>query len=718
MTMTAGRDDTALGVARTRFVHALPKKAEELKGAVALLVATPDAERPREEMRRRLHALYASAQVFRIEALADMLRDSIQRLDTARDQGRGLGRDDLDLLATLVRALPSLGDLPVPEGPPLDDDEDTRPLLADRLAGALKPGSVRPAPPRDSSRNVSPNATPPMGAIDPPPSPASRPTSAPPPKPSSRALPDLAPVLSVLVVDDLEVQGFVRAALPAAHYEVVTTTDPEEGLRLARSSAPDVVLADRALVLRPGVDFIGRLRNDPLTDFVPVVLLLPPGAPDDPIAVREVGADDAAHKPLDAQVLARTIRRVTGALSDSPFLLKPVGDCTLAEVSRAIAAEVERALVDSAQTGKELKIPLGDGSEMFAAVWSSLAGIRAHLTQRSGGRVSFRDAPTRGGPALLALVDDDHDTAPDVVDVSLVGRRIIVADDDPAVVWFFAGLLREAGAEVVETEDGHEALAAARARRPDVIVSDILMPELDGFGLIRELERDPALADVPVILLSWKEDFLHRMRELRVGARGYLRKEAGSALILRRVRDVLRPRARVEAQLRTGGEVRGRIEGLGVIPLLRTVSQQRPDARVSIRDAWNLFEVDLRDRRIVDATRTATDGTFARGMAVMPILLGVTAGRFAVVHSEGPTRPTLEGSLEATLEAGTRRLGALLEAVSGTGLLSASRIVLDDALLPAFLRTSPGPVREVVEKIALGAEPRAMMMEEIGRAHV
>src|SRR5688500_1790138 len=108
--MAQGRkEDTALGVARARFVEGLPRKASELKGAVALLAATPDNDRPREEMRRRLHALYASAQVFRIEPLANALRESIQRLDAARDQQRGLRQDDLDALATLAGTLPVLG---------------------------------------------------------------------------------------------------------------------------------------------------------------------------------------------------------------------------------------------------------------------------------------------------------------------------------------------------------------------------------------------------------------------------------------------------------------------------------------------------------------------------------------------------------------------------------------------------------------------------------
>src|SRR5690606_7542312 len=128
-----------------------------------------------------------------------------------------------------------------------------------------------------------------------------------------------------------------------------------------------------------------------------------------------------------------------------------------------------------------------------------------------------------------------------------------------------------------------------------------------------ELSRDPAVCAVPVILLSWKEDFIQRMRELRSGAHGYLRKEDGTEQILRRVREALRPQANLERLLRGGGEVRGRIENHGVAGLLRTVGATRPDARVLVRDAWSLFEVDVREGALVDVTRTASDGGFARG---------------------------------------------------------------------------------------------------------
>src|SRR5690606_24044328 len=127
---------------------------------------------------------------------------------------------------------------------------------------------------------------------------------------------------------------------------------------------------------------------------------------------------------------------------------------------------------------------------------------------------------------------------------SLERCTILVADDDPSITWFLAGVFKAAGATVVEARDGARALELAKHRAPDLVVTDVLMPRLDGFSLCRALKRDVVLRDVPVVLLSWKEDLLQRVRELGADADGYLRKEANAGIIVQRVRELLKRRRR------------------------------------------------------------------------------------------------------------------------------------------------------------------------------
>ncbi|MEO0326376.1 MAG: hypothetical protein AAF447_25740, partial [Myxococcota bacterium] len=107
--MAAERDgETALGVARARFVESLPRRAVEIEAALGMVEAAPASLGPRDDLRRRLHALYASAQVFRIRDLAGPLRVAVKSLDEARESGRGLVPEEITGLGHLARSLPQL----------------------------------------------------------------------------------------------------------------------------------------------------------------------------------------------------------------------------------------------------------------------------------------------------------------------------------------------------------------------------------------------------------------------------------------------------------------------------------------------------------------------------------------------------------------------------------------------------------------------------------
>jgi DNA-binding response OmpR family regulator len=304
-------------------------------------------------------------------------------------------------------------------------------------------------------------------------------------------------------------------------------------------------------------------------------------------------------------------------------------------------------------------------------------------------------------------------------EVRLQGRRVVIADDDPAVVWFLADLLKTSGCIVHEAFNGTQALELAYRTSPDLLICDIMMPELDGFTLCRMLRRDVALRDVPVILLSWKEDLLQRVRELGAGAAGYVRKESDTRAIVARVREALRPRARIEMRLREDNEVRGRIDGVSVRTLLEIVCATRPEARVSVRDASFNYEVEIRDGAPLRATRTAGDGTFLDGSRVLAAMLGVGAGRFTVSTCTTPIEPSadraqLDGNLAAQLAkpiARARAATAILTGAGSEGRAPASRVVVDDTLLDDYLRAMPELARTVGVRIGNGTPPRALVME-------
>jgi two-component system, chemotaxis family, chemotaxis protein CheY len=111
----------------------------------------------------------------------------------------------------------------------------------------------------------------------------------------------------------------------------------------------------------------------------------------------------------------------------------------------------------------------------------------------------------------------------------LSGRplSLLIVDDSPMMRSFIRRVLALSGLpehEIAEAGDGEEALRVMRGQRVDVVLSDINMPKMSGSELIRTMREEPALRDIPVIVLS-TDSTLQRIESMRAyGARGYLSK--------------------------------------------------------------------------------------------------------------------------------------------------------------------------------------------------
>jgi signal transduction histidine kinase len=114
------------------------------------------------------------------------------------------------------------------------------------------------------------------------------------------------------------------------------------------------------------------------------------------------------------------------------------------------------------------------------------------------------------------------------------GARIILADDNADMRAYVRELLSPIYA-IEAVADGEQVLAAARRQRPDLIISDVMMPRLDGFALLAALRGDPALASVPIVLLSARAGEEARIEGLDAGADDYLIKPFSSRELIARV---------------------------------------------------------------------------------------------------------------------------------------------------------------------------------------
>lgn len=102
--------------------------------------------------------------------------------------------------------------------------------------------------------------------------------------------------------------------------------------------------------------------------------------------------------------------------------------------------------------------------------------------------------------------------------------HILIAEDEPVISNLLSDHLGIEGFVVTLASNGKEALDLARAHRPDIIVSDLSMPGLDGFGLIKAVRADDQLRHIPIIVHSVMFENEHRQKALALGATAFLTK--------------------------------------------------------------------------------------------------------------------------------------------------------------------------------------------------
>jgi PAS domain S-box-containing protein len=201
---------------------------------------------------------------------------------------------------------------------------------------------------------------------------------------------------------------------------------------------------------------------------------------------------------------------------------------------------------------------------------------------------------------------------------------ILVVDDNADMRDYLARLLRRHWS--VETaSDGLEALEAVRRRRPDLVLCDVMMPRLDGFGLLRELRSDPATSTVPVVMLSARAGEEARIEGLEAGADDYLVKPFSARELIARVNTQLRfaeaVRERADLHAR---ELRAREEAEQQRQELRAVFEQAPSliavfrgpdhvvelANQLICSAWGRRQEDVLGRPFFESVPEGRDQTW------------------------------------------------------------------------------------------------------------
>lgn len=121
-----------------------------------------------------------------------------------------------------------------------------------------------------------------------------------------------------------------------------------------------------------------------------------------------------------------------------------------------------------------------------------------------------------------------------------MNERILVVDDDKDIARLVAGYLEQAGYRVTAAHDGDAALHAIRRSRPDLLVLDLMLPLRDGHEVTRTVRSDPALASLPILVLTARVSDTDKIVGLEMGADDYVTKPFNPSEVVARVRALLR----------------------------------------------------------------------------------------------------------------------------------------------------------------------------------
>ncbi|MCB9686350.1 MAG: response regulator [Alphaproteobacteria bacterium] len=216
-------------------------------------------------------------------------------------------------------------------------------------------------------------------------------------------------------------------------------------------------------------------------------------------------------------------------------------------------------------------IPLADQAHLFdrfrSAGSSTLqAGtgiglsLARELTERHGGTLSLRSVPGEGATFTVTLpvvgatplpfaeptepATLEEPEAPSPAEDERDRVTVLVVDDEDELRGWVRSIL-SSRYRVIEASDGAEALRRAREELPDLVVSDVMMPELDGFGLVRAIRAEPLLDWLPVVLLTARGAAEAHVEGVTRGADVYLTKPFSSSVLLAHVGQLLAQRARL-----------------------------------------------------------------------------------------------------------------------------------------------------------------------------
>ncbi len=117
--------------------------------------------------------------------------------------------------------------------------------------------------------------------------------------------------------------------------------------------------------------------------------------------------------------------------------------------------------------------------------------------------------------------------------------RILIVDDSPTQTLSLTKIVKKHGHEILTAKDGVEGVEVAKAELPDLILMDVVMPNINGFQATRQITKNPSTSHIPVIIVTTKDQETDRIWGARQGAKGYVTKPVDEETLMETIKKFL-----------------------------------------------------------------------------------------------------------------------------------------------------------------------------------
>ena len=214
--------------------------------------------------------------------------------------------------------------------------------------------------------------------------------------------------------------------------------------------------------------------------------------------------------------------------------------------------------------------------------------------------------------------------------------RVLLVEDDPSLRKLVMKQLMPTGYVVDVAVDGQAGLQLATQKPWDIVVADLDLPRLDGWGLLRALRSDVALREIAVMVLSAHDSTVDTLKAARAGARAYLKKSGRSRELIDALGLMAAPRARVWDALAARAEVPVEVRSVGPLWLLRALAELDCMGRLELEDELGRYELRVSQGHLVDVTAQTGSLRVEGRQALEALVASRAGGKFVFEKCELP----------------------------------------------------------------------------------